>query len=67
MDFIESIETKLGIKAKKQMLPMQPGDVYQTWADVTCLQNDYNYSPKTSISSGVESFIDWYKKYYKIY
>tara|TARA_Y100001954_G_C15802297_1_gene600778 strand:+ start:1674 stop:2705 length:1032 start_codon:yes stop_codon:yes gene_type:complete len=67
MDFIKSIETKLGVKAKKQMLPMQPGDVNQTWADVTSFQNDYNYSPNTSLDSGVESFIDWYKKYYKIH
>jgi UDP-glucuronate 4-epimerase len=49
MDFIQAIESKLGVEAQKQMLPMQPGDVNQTWADVRALQNDYNYTPNTSV------------------
>ncbi len=66
MDFIESIEDILGLKANKQLLPMQPGDVNQTWADVSKLQNDYGYKPKTSVKKGVQYFIDWYKSYYNL-
>lgn len=64
MDFIKEIEVNLGTVAQKQMLPMQPGDVKRTWADVTELIKDYDYSPNTSIKDGVKSFIDWYKSYY---
>ena len=66
MDFIKSIENNLGVVAEKEMLPMQAGDVNQTWADVSKLQNDYYYKPNTSVEKGVEAFIDWYKRYYKI-
>jgi UDP-glucuronate 4-epimerase len=66
MDFIKSIENNLGLLAKKEMLPMQAGDVHQTWADVSRLQKDYNYKPNTSVEKGVETFINWYKMYYKI-
>lgn len=66
MDFINAIENNIGVVAKKEMLPMQAGDVHQTWADVSRLQNEYNYKPNTSVEKGVEAFINWYKKYYKI-
>jgi UDP-glucuronate 4-epimerase len=66
MDFIKSIENNLNLVAKKEMLPMQAGDVFQTWADVSKLQKDYDYRPNTSVEKGVECFIDWYKMYYKI-
>ena len=66
LDFINIIEKALGIKAKKEMLPMQPGDVEKTWANVDDLIRDYDYKPNTSIQKGVDSFIAWYKKYYKI-
>jgi len=66
MDFIKSIENNLGVVAKKEMLPMQAGDVNQTWADVSKLKNDYNYKPNTSVDEGVEAFINWYKTFYKI-
>jgi UDP-glucuronate 4-epimerase len=66
MDFIKSIENNLGLVSEKEMLPMQAGDVHKTWADVSRLQNDYNYKPNTSIEKGVEAFIDWYKMYYEI-
>ncbi|WP_422080633.1 NAD-dependent epimerase [Ulvibacterium sp.] len=66
MDFIETIEENLGKVAIKEMLPMQPGDVTRTWASVEDLINDYGYSPNTSISEGVKSFIAWYKHYYKV-
>lgn len=64
LDFIKEIESNLKKKANKNMLPIQPGDVEITWADVDQLINDYDYSPDTSIKEGVKSFIDWYKEYY---
>ena len=67
MDFIKSIENILGKESKKEMFPMQPGDVNKTWADVSKLQNDYDYKPKTPIEKGVSEFIDWYNKYYNKY
>ena len=45
---------------------MQPGDVEQTWADVSALQNDYGYESKTNIDEGIEAFVKWYKHYYNI-
>lgn len=66
MDFIEAIETKLGIEAKKELLPMQPGDVPMTWADTANLQANLDYHPDTPIKEGVSRFIDWYRTYYKI-
>lgn len=66
MDFIEAIETKLGIQAIKEMLPMQPGDVPMTWADTEDLQKNLNYRPDMPIKEGVGRFIDWYKSYYKL-
>jgi UDP-glucuronate 4-epimerase len=47
------------------MMPIQPGDVERTWADVDQLIKDYDYSPNTSIKEGVKSFVEWYKEYYK--
>lgn len=64
LEFINEIEKQLGVKAKKDMLPMQPGDVNKTWADVDNLIKDFNYKPETSITVGVEKFIKWYKSYY---
>ncbi|WP_300440097.1 NAD-dependent epimerase [Christiangramia sp.] len=64
LEFIHEIEKKLGILAKKEMLPMQPGDVVRTWADVGALEKDYNYKPSMSIKLGIERFIEWYKSYY---
>ena len=66
LDFIEAIEQSLGITAKKEMLPMQPGDVEKTWANVDNLIRDYGYRPNTSIKKGVESFVTWYKNYYNL-
>jgi len=65
LDFIKEIELNLGKESKKEMLPMQPGDVERTWANVDALIKDYNYSPNTSIKEGLKSFIDWFKVYYK--
>ena len=66
MDFIEAIESKLGIQAIKEMLPMQPGDVPMTWADTEDLQKNLDYRPDMPIKEGVGKFIDWYKAYYSI-
>lgn len=65
MNFISEIENQIGIVAKKEMLPMQPGDVTKTWADVSALEKDFNYKPKTSVKQGVSNFVKWYKNYYK--
>jgi UDP-glucuronate 4-epimerase len=65
LDFIEHLEQALGKKANKQLLPMQPGDVYQTYADVEDLFKVIDYRPQTNIAQGVEQFVQWYKGYYK--
>lgn len=64
LDFIETMETALGRKAIKEFLPMQPGDVYKTFADVTALNNDFGYEPHTSIQKGIGEFVKWFKEYY---
>ena len=65
MDFIETLEKAIGREAKKEYLPMQPGDVYQTYADVTDLIRDFDFKPSTPISEGLGRFAEWYKEYYK--
>jgi UDP-glucuronate 4-epimerase len=65
MDFIAEIEKNLGTEAKKELMPIQPGDVEKTWANVDGLMNDYDYSPNTDVATGVKAFTDWYKAYYK--
>lgn len=65
MDFIETLEKAIGMEAKKEYLPMQPGDVYQTYADVTDLIRDFDFKPSTPISEGLGRFAEWYKEYYK--
>ena len=66
LDFVSVLEEKLGIKAKKEFLPMQAGDVYTTYADVSGLINDFGYNPSTPIEKGLEHFVDWFKQYYSI-
>jgi UDP-glucuronate 4-epimerase len=65
MHFIETIENAMGIKAEKIYLPMQPGDVLKTFADVSELENDFNYYPSISVEKGVKFFVNWFKDYYK--
>jgi UDP-glucuronate 4-epimerase len=65
MVFIETLEKCLGVTAKKEYLPMQPGDVYQTYADVSDLMKDYDFKPDTSIEEGLSKFVAWYREYYK--
>ena len=63
-DYIKAIEDSLGIKAKKDLLPLQPGDVPSTSSDCKNLQEYINYSPRTSIKEGIKLFINWYKEFY---
>jgi len=65
MHFIEVLEEKIGKKAVKVFCPMQLGDVYQTYADVDDLINDFNFKPNTNIEKGLERFVEWYKEYYR--
>lgn len=65
MDFIETIEKALGRKAKKEYYNMQPGDVYKTYADVSDLEKEFNYSPNTSLEKGIGEFVKWYNSFYK--
>lgn len=67
LDFITEVEKSTGKKAEKIMLPMQPGDVNQTWADVDGLKKRYNYNPNFSVQEGVRRFVDWYLDYNKNY
>tara|TARA_B100001093_G_scaffold519692_1_gene609884 strand:- start:2351 stop:3358 length:1008 start_codon:yes stop_codon:yes gene_type:complete len=66
MDFIFAIENSTGKKATLNMMPMQPGDVPSTYADVNSLSKDVGYNPKTNIAEGVENFVQWYRDYYSI-
>ena len=66
MDYIAAIEECLGLEAEKTMLPMQPGDVPDTWADTKALADDVGYAPDTPIEIGVRRFVEWYLDFYKI-
>lgn len=65
LDYIECIERSMGVTADKQLLPLQPGDVVNTYANVTALMNETGYKPNTPIEKGVEKFVEWYKAYYR--
>lgn len=65
MYFIETLEKCLGRKAEKEFLPMQPGDVYQTYADVSELTRDFGFKPDTSLEDGLSRFVAWFKDYYE--
>ncbi len=64
--YIEVLEECLGKKAEKNLLPLQPGDVPDTYADVTDLINDTGYKPNTSVEEGIAHFVEWYRDYYKV-
>ncbi|RDS84682.1 NAD-dependent epimerase [Dyella monticola] len=66
MRFIELMEQNLGRTVEKRLLPMQPGDVPDTWADVSALRRDVGYAPNTSIEEGVAKFVKWYRDYHHI-
>jgi UDP-glucuronate 4-epimerase len=65
--FIEVLEDCLGVKAKKNLLPMQAGDVLATYADVSDLNRDVGFEPMTSIETGLSRFVDWYRSYYQAF
>lgn len=64
--FIEAIETATGLPAKRNMMPIQPGDVPATWANAALLNKLTGYTPKTSVTDGVAAFVDWYREYYRV-
>ncbi len=64
MYFIETLENALGKKALKEFCPMQPGDVYQTYADVSELTRDFGFKPSTSLQEGLAEFVKWFRVYY---
>ena len=63
LDYIGAVEDALGVKAKKELLPLQPGDVPDTYANVDDLVREFNYKPSMDIKQGVKNFVDWYKEY----
>lgn len=63
LDFIHELEENLGIESKKDMMPMQPGDVKRTYADISSLEKAIDYTPNTSLKEGVKSFAEWFKNY----
>ena len=65
LKFIETIEKNLGMKAKKIYLPMQPGDVKKTYANIEALNKFINFKPKTSLDFGIKKFVSWYLNFYK--
>jgi UDP-glucuronate 4-epimerase len=66
MDYIKKIEKALNKKANKEFLPIQAGDVPDTWANVDDLVKDFDYQPKVEIDEGIENFVNWFKDYYKL-
>ncbi|MBI3893252.1 MAG: NAD-dependent epimerase [Candidatus Wallbacteria bacterium] len=64
--FIDVLEAKLGKKAVRNLMPMQPGDVPATWADVEDLQRDHGFQPATPIETGIDRFVEWYRQFYRV-
>jgi UDP-glucuronate 4-epimerase len=64
MDYISTLEKYLGKQTEKILLPLQPGDVPDTFADVEALEADVGYRPRTTIDEGIERFVKWYQTYY---
>lgn len=65
-NFIKTLEMILGKKAKKNFLPMQKGDVYDTFADIKDIENDFNFKPKITFDEGMSRFVNWYKDFYQV-
>ena len=66
LKFIEILEEKLGVKAVKNFLPIQDGDVEETYADIEDLKRETGFTPSTPIVTGIDNFVKWYRDYYKI-
>jgi UDP-glucuronate 4-epimerase len=63
-DFIEAIEETTGLKATRNLMPMEPGDVPATWADASLLKTLTGYQPKTNVREGMKTFVKWYRLYH---
>ena len=66
MDLIGEIEKACGRKAQLNLLPMQDGDVHETYADIDAIAHELGYAPKTSIRTGVGDFVSWYRQFYGV-
>jgi UDP-glucuronate 4-epimerase len=66
MDYIETLEDCLGVKANYEMLPMQDGDVHATNANIRRLKAEFGFEPKTDVKTGLQAFVDWYRAYYPV-
>ena len=66
LDFITTLEAALGKEAVKELLPMQPGDVPDTFANVQALVDDVGYQPTTQLKEGITNFVNWYKDFYNL-
>ncbi len=66
IDFIDAIENELKIKANRNFMPIQKGDVTKTWANASLLKELTGYKPKTEIKEGISNFISWYRDYYNV-
>jgi UDP-glucuronate 4-epimerase len=66
VDFIETLEKHLGIEAQKELLPMQPGEVTDTYADIEDLMKDTGFKPNTPLDVGLKHFVEWYRSYYQV-
>lgn len=64
--FVETLEDTIGVEAKKEFLPIQPGDLPDTYADVSALINDTGYQPRTNIRDGIKAFVKWYRDFYEV-
>ena len=65
LHFIEVLENALGKKAEKKLMPLQPGDVPATYADIDDLANDVGFKPATPIEVGIPRFVKWYREFYR--
>ncbi len=63
-EFITEIEKQLGVKAMRELMPMQAGDIAETWSDIDEMRNDFRYQPHVDVATGVKHFVDWYSVYY---
>ena len=66
MDYIQELEKNLDRTAKMNLLPLQPGDVPDTYADVSDLVKVFDYKPSTPVAEGIQHFVHWYREYYKV-
>ena len=66
MDFIQVLEQTIGRKAQIEMLPLQPGDVPDTYADINALSAEIDFRPDTPIQHGINNFVNWYRDYYSV-